>query len=503
MPFDNSSHDHGSSDDSRTIEHTTVNRRRYLQLAGAGLLAGAAGVPSVAASDDEYDVVLDVVDDLGADNTGSEPINDALAAATADVEYDFSHYAPAQGWPMPAIDEIDFDDGGVKVIFPEGEYVIEAGARGFGFTRWGISPAHPEEQQFLGKLALVGEGDGDAILRPAEGGRHPIFTLWGRDLRIENFTVDQTVDDTSSGITVQGSDQLVIKDIHFDGKVTGDYVETPHWQDPEYDPSVILDDPFCVGPGVFGRDGTGVIENVRAPDGVQPFSRKGGCWVTFHHAGDLLFQSCEFSNFSDNAIYASPPGQHNGQEGSVRVENCHFENNNITAIRLGSPGSYAKDCTVVTEEGEIPATPWGAITSRAGWIWHSFDGTYENIDVVHDHPNGEGILEHWSHHGSLEVVNSRFELNRDGRHAVRYLQGGDEVRLNNVHVAGDAGTGSALLLGNCDATVNNLRVTQSGADRDGISFQNATGMVNNPSIDVTGEAIVADGESDVTVRNHS
>ncbi|MFP9190157.1 hypothetical protein ACLI4Q_00600 [Natrialbaceae archaeon A-CW1-1] len=475
MPLDNSSHGDGSSDGSRTSKTTAINRRRCLQLAGVGLLAGAAGVPSVAASDDEYDVVLDVVDDLGADDTGNEPINGVL--------------------------EVVDDHDSLKLVFPDGEYLLENGPGGDGFARWDFGTG--DEVGRVGKLALVGEGG--ATLTPPDGGRHNVLTLWGRELVIENFTISQTAHDTSTGITSVAEDSLVLRDLHFDGKVTGDYVETPHWQDPEYDESVIPEDPTCLIPGLLNEDGTGLIENVRAPDGVEPRSRKGAVWVNFLHAGDLLFDNCEFSNFSDNAIYGSPPGQGGAihGDGSVRVENCHFENNNVTAIRLGTPGSYAKNCTIVTEDGEIPATPWGAITSRAGWVWYGFDGTYENIDVVHDHPNGEGILEEGSHHGSLEVLNSRFELNRDGSHAVRYLQGGDEVRLNNVRVVGDAGHGSALNIGNCEATVNNLHVTQSGADRNGISFQNATGAVNNPSIDVAGEAVVVDDESDVAIRNLS
>ncbi|MCU4973811.1 hypothetical protein OB955_13820 [Halobacteria archaeon AArc-m2/3/4] len=455
----------------------TPNRRQFLRgaagaaavTAGFGLSSGVSG--AAVGSDPEYDVVLDIVDDLGADPTGEEPINDALAEA---VEYD-----------------------SVKVVFPDGEYLIENGPGGDGFARWDFGTG--EEEGRVGDLALV--GDGNVTLTPPDGGRHNVLTLWGRDLRIENFTVDQTAHDTSTGITAVAEDRLLVRDVHYDGKVTGDYVEVPAPGDER-----IPDDPHCLIPGILEEDGTGLIENVRAPDGVESYSRKGAVWVNFLHAGDLLFNRCEFSNFSDNAIYGSPPGQGPplGGGGSVRVENCYFENNNVSAIRLGTPGSYAKNCTVVTEAGEIPATPWGAITSRAGWVWYEFDGSFENVDVVHDHPAGQGILDHsdGTQDVALEVKNCRFELNNDGATAIRFADPGVErLSAKNVSVTGDAADGTALVLGNAEIDVKNCCVSQTGENRDGISLTNATGSIRNASIDVTGQAIVADDDSDVTVRN--
>ncbi len=461
--------------ESRRRRSNPPNRRQFLRGAAgaAAVTAGfglSSGVSAADVADYDYDVVLDIVDDLGADSTGEEPINDALAEA---VEYD-----------------------SVKVVFPDGEYLIENGPGGDGFARWDFGTG--DEVGRVGDLALV--GDGDVTLTPPDGGRHNVLTIWGRDLRIENFTIDQTAHDTSTGITAVAEDKLLVRDVHYDGTVTGDYVEVPAPGDER-----IPDDPHCLIPGLLEEDGTGLIENVRAPDGVESYSRKGGVWVNFLHAGDLLFDRCEFSNFSDNALYGSPPGQSGlGQQGSVRVENCYFENNNVTAIRLGTPGSYAKNCTVVTEAGEVPATPWGAITSRAGWIWYTFDGSYENVDVVHNHPAGQGILDHndGTRDVALEVKNCRFELNGDGATAIRFSDPGVErLSAKNVSVTGEAGDGTALVLGNADIGVKNLCLSQTGDDRDGISLSNATGSIRNAAIDVTGQRIVADDDSDVTVRN--
>ena len=503
-----------SNADAESVPSKGPSRRSVLQsTAGLAMAAGVSAtgttaIAGTAAADDEYGTVYNIVDDFGADPTGQEPINDALAEATAEVEYDFSHYAPADGSPIGAAEEIDFDDDGVKVVFPPGEYVVENGPGGNGFTRWGISPDIEEEQQFLGKLALVGEGDQDAVLRTTEGGRYTLLTLWGRDVTVENFTVDHTPHDTSTGITAQGSERMAIRDIYFDGKVTGPYEETPHPNDDQakYN-ELVLDDPNCVNPGVFGADGTGLVENVRAPGGVESLSRKGGSWVTFHHAGDLLFDRCEFSYMADNAIYASPPGMTgNGQGGSVRVENSLFRNNNVTAIRLGTPGSYAKNCTVITEEGEIPATPWGAVTSRAGWVWYNFDGFYEDIDVVHDSSRGVGIIAHGddTRNLSLDVRNCRFELNNGAEGIVIAQHGVEDVSVENVAITGDSSGGAAMEFEFTDVEIADLCLTQSGSSRHGIQFgSDLDASITNAIVDVTGEALVYHDDTSLTVTNFS
>lgn len=430
-----------------------------------------------AAAGSEYGTTLDIVADLGADPSGGEAINDALAEA---------------------VDEHD----SVEVLFPDGEYLVEDGPGGDGFARWDFGEG--EEEGRVGEVALVGTGD--ATLSPPDGGRHNILTLWGERLTIENFTVDQTADDTSTGITAVAETDLLVRDVHYDGQVTGPYEEEfdVPFDGPGDVPADYPEEPFCLIPGLLEEDGTGIVENVSA-HGVERFGRKGGVWVNFLHAGDLLFEHCEFSNFSDNALYGSPPGQGPplGQGGSVRVENCHFENNNVTAVRLGTPGSYAKNCTVVTEEGEVPELPWGAITSRAGWVWYNFDGSYKNVDVVHNHPAGEGILDHWDNTRelSLEVKNCRLELNNDGSRALRVVDPGvDDLTAKNVHVTGEAGGGPVVDLANTEVDVKNVCISQEGDDRDGTHLESVTGSVRNARIDVTGEQVVED-DSEVTIRN--
>lgn len=469
------------------------SRRGFLHTAVGAVAAGAtiAATSTSATADEEYGQVIDIVEDLGADNTGSEPINDALAEAVEDVTYDVGG--------MDDIPDLDQDDDGVKIVFPEGEYVIHEGDGGDGFARWSFGDG--EEQAHLGKIAL--EGQGEVVLRPPDGGRHNILTLWGRDIVVENFIVSQQAHDTSSGITAVAEENLLLKDILFDGKVTGDYVETPHWQDDDYDPDDVLDDPKCIIPGLLNEDGEGVIEHVRAPDGVETHSRKGGCWVNFVHTGDLLFKNCEFSNMSDNAIYGSPPGLGHGGQGSVQVENSLFVNNNVTAVRLGSPGSSAENCTVITEPGEIPATPWGAITSRAGWVWYTFEGYYEDMDVIHGHTSGTGIIDHGDNTQDVELAvrNCRMEFDH-GTEAIRFNDPGVEhLEVSDLSVTGSGGPGSVINAANCSIEMENLCIHQTAAGRTGISMSDVTGSIDNAVIDVGGNQFSASPTTDVQVTN--
>lgn len=455
--------------DTHTPDSGGRSRRSFLRTSASGVAVTAAALSgaSIAAADHEYDVEVDVVEDLGADDTGSESISHLL-------------------------DETVSGEDSVKFVFPEGEYLLP---RFVHHTSHG--PPAPIE-----KLALIGEGD--VTLRVNDGMRATVLQLRAKDLHIENFVLDQTPEDTSTGIVALADDSLTVRNILVDGKATGEYVQTPHWQDDEYDPDDVLPDPFCIVPAVLNADGTGVIEHFRAPDGVQPYSRKGGSWVSFNHAGDLLFKNCEFSNMSDNAIYASPPGiPTRGRDGTVRVENCYFENNNVTAVRLGSDGDYGKDCTVVTEAGEIPATPWGAITSRAGWVWYAFDGYYENFDVIHDHPQGAGILEHTDRaSGTLTVRDSRFEFNTPGN-VVQYTAGSDELILDTVSLTGDVNSGTFFEVANCEITATDVCIELPDRVPNGFSLTDVTGTISDSTINVGGNQFIEHGDTEITYESVS
>ncbi|MCU4973814.1 hypothetical protein OB955_13835 [Halobacteria archaeon AArc-m2/3/4] len=448
--------DTGADADVRNNPRSTIGptRRGFLR-ATAGTAAAVAGFSAVTAATpaDEYRSVVDLVDDFGADDTGEAPIDDALAEAVA------------------------LDD--VRIDLPEGTYWIADE----GFERWRFGEGAESEE--VSNVALVGHGD--VTLRPTQGTHEPILTLWGERVRLENVRIDQTGHHTSTGVSVVAEEELVVRDVAVDGVGDGP-------AEPVDSPAEALEGAAAIIVGALDSDGTARVSNVQAPDGSIPYHRKVGCWVNELHEGDLLIEESTFSQFSDNGIYGSGPGP---GDGSVRVEHCTFRNNNVSAIRLGTAGSYAKHCTVVIERDEVPVLPWGGLASRAVWLWYDFDGYLQDIDVTCDHPRGMGVYTDQSQAGPITVEDCRFEFDADGSDVVRVHAAEGLLTLENVSIVGDAGDGPAVTVTGRDVAIENLCLRQTGANRDGLHLTGVAGTVDDASIDVSGTRIVADG--DVTV----
>ncbi|WP_223302066.1 hypothetical protein [Haladaptatus sp. R4] len=144
------------------------------------------GTASSSQSDysDQYGNVIDVTE-AGADNDGNESITPVLE---------------------------DNADDDTLLYFPEGEYYMDSQFRFTGFTNFG----------------MVGQ---NATLIPAnyndfDGGGDNNYRLFrlgvvdqpGKDLRVENFTVDQTEDNTGIRvIEAEVTDGLTIRDIEVKG----------------------------------------------------------------------------------------------------------------------------------------------------------------------------------------------------------------------------------------------------------------------------------------------
>lgn len=449
--------------DRRVSSGVAQNRRSFLRssLAAAALAGGLGATGSVSAQAD-YGNVVNIVDDYGADPTGEESINTALKDAM---------------------------DDDTKIVFPEGTYWI---------ADYGITRDQGSEGGEVSNLALVGEGD--ARLRPTQDTNPVMLYLTGTGIHLENLIFDQTAHHTSVGIRVLADDDLVMRNLLFDGAGDG-----PGGPTEEYGDHGERKGPFNIVPGVTDSDGSGIIENVHSPDGTVEYYRKGGVWVANQHAGHLLFRRCSFEEFTDNAIYASGAGvPSRGMDGSVGVENCFFRNNNTTSIRLGTPDSYAKNCTVIFEEGKIPRLPWGALTGRAAWLWYGFDGYLENIDVISNHERGVGFYDRAGdrkeHPESITVRNCRFEMNTGSAPAIRFADGSAPVTVERVSITGEAEDGAAIEIPQRDATFTDLCIRQLEGSRDGIALGGNDVSITDAVIDVSGRPIVSDypGNHDYT-----
>lgn len=114
------------------------------------------------------------------------------------------------------------------------------------------------------------------------------------------------------------------------------------------------------------------------------------------HAGELVIRNCYFEGWGDNAVYGSEPGnppEHPtpGSGGVVKVENCYAKDNAVSNFRLGTDGSYIKNC--VTANGQ-----------RGYW------GFYGSTRVI-DCDIAGGILasdNRWQDPAVIDVENTRF-----------------------------------------------------------------------------------------------
>lgn len=114
------------------------------------------------------------------------------------------------------------------------------------------------------------------------------------------------------------------------------------------------------------------------------------------HAGDLVVRNCYFEGWGNNGIYGSPPGNPSGHSnpgsgGVVRVENCYAKGNAVSNFRLGTDGSYVKNCV--------------SLGSQRGY-WGFYNTTRVVGCDVHD-----GIFasdNHWQDPAVVSVENTRF-----------------------------------------------------------------------------------------------
>lgn len=115
--------------------------------------------------------------------------------------------------------------------------------------------------------------------------------------------------------------------------------------------------PFIVH--VESPDATGTIENVYLGDGDvgETYDTSGaaqavGLFVDNSHAGHLDIRNLYVSNWSNNGVYGSAPGnpasdKYPGEGGTVTIDTAYAENNDVAGFRLGTAGSTLTNCVTV------------------------------------------------------------------------------------------------------------------------------------------------------------
>lgn len=151
------------------------------------------------------------------------------------------------------------------------------------------------------------------------------------------------------------------------------------------------------GSGWFMPQGNGIIENCYF-DGPGVDEGGEGILVENEHpeGSTILIRFCHFRNWIDNAVYGSEPGNGSGHptpgnRGRVIIEHCYAENNAISDYRIGSPGSFVRNCVSVNNQ------------HRSMWVYY-YDNSVINCDFDGDIVVGEDA---WPTNAHLDIENTR------------------------------------------------------------------------------------------------
>lgn len=415
-----------------------MQRRDYLKLAGSAAAGTALATGTVAASQR----TLDVVDDLGADNSGNSPID-------ADVQ--------------PHIED------NTRLEFPDGRYLID------NLTTYDVE-----------NVTIVGTGD--ATLVPGDYPTSNDVWIGGsavRDLRFEGFTLD-----TGGAGPVVGFgayDGLVLRDITKVGTHTSTRA------------------PFTFS--IWNEDGHGLVENLRATDGDAYGDSVGAAGIYTDAKGAMTFTNCELAGWGDNGLYAS------NASGTVWVNGGTYENNNISQVRLSSPGSTVKAATIRVDEPRGPGANMRGVRVCDG------PGPVDIVDcdIIMERGQGSGGVVTTADGGTTNVRSSRIQVGEnytiprtDGSITsygalVRKPYESDPyagLTVRDTSFTGGGSEGSAILSRRGNTVVDGCCIDQTGDSRDGVWFQTHLGgnTVKDSTIDVTGKTVYR-GNASVNVDN--
>lgn len=411
-----------------------TTRRTFLRTVSAGIAGtGVAGIAGADSLEDRYRTVIDVAD-AGADRTGSTSVS-------------------------PLLQELLDDDTLLK--FPPGRYDMDEQVRASGLQHAG----------------LVGD---DATLVPAnyhdfDGPQYRLFRLGvhddpGRDIHVENFTIDQR--DSATGIRafhVCASDDLLVRNIDVVGRHT-----SGTW-----------------GPGLFritDPAGSGRVVGFRMPDGADWESETpGDLWrgptgiLVNGHTGHLRLDDCVVRNFPDNGLYVTGSG-------SVSITGGHFQNNGPVNVRIGAARGQITGTQFVVDTN--PPAYAAQIPIRVDYADRI---EIENVDVRQSALNGasiqieDGVDDAWIEDssltigaesapgivaepgsGRLAIVDTDVEIDGSAN-AIRILgpDGGSAV-VQGGRIDGDASGGTLRHAIRCerdDCEFRDLTIDQWGPDR--------------------------------------
>lgn len=411
--------------------------------------------------DFQFDTVLNAVDDLGMDPTGSSPIDSALSNAEA---------------------------ARTLIEFPPGTYLLQS-QNAFSSNHFGIRG--------------TGQTRGDVVFTVSQGTGARVFNFVGDHHQLlENCTFDQ-LDDWNTKITLKMkvNDAGLIKDVHHRGW-------EPNGGEGSRQSSALS--PLCMSAG-----GQVVVDNYRN-DGKRRWREYPNnnimVWVGGGVPGRHVFINCHFENSGEHAIYGD------AATGPMEVENCVFKNNQNTQMRISGQNSFVRNSVFIW--GRHPNGPVDGTGAsghgRSGLTWASKfsdtpsnDGLVENCDFVFDWSNidkNTELLEvgmnHSRPYGGITVRNCRFALNDDSA-PVTAIQAEDPSRsytpstphglnIQNCHFTGLSRDARGIInIEDRDSNLIEGCCLDMGGSADGVVFVgSSSGTVRDSSITVGGERLV-------------
>ncbi len=412
-----------------------LSRRTIISAVGTGIVGASVGATVTA--DPEYSETVDIVE-AGADNTGSETIDDVLEAHA---------------------------DDDTLIEFPDGRYEINS------VTLYGLS-----------NFGMVGTGD--AVLVPGDG-YDPRLWIAGtnnRNIRIENFTIDNTDDGVGSTLNVSAYDGLVVRNIE---KLGYHDVDRP-----------------AFGFRVIDDDGNGVVENLQCSDGGQSVG------IYTDPSGEITYRDCHVEGFNNNGLYGSLGS------GPVHIEGGYYRNNNVSSIRLGTSGSSVSDTTIVVED------PPESFENCRGIRIADGVGPVHVEDCTLELTSGRGtggIVGAFSG-GSFTVRGTAIRIGEEyttvgsGGQRTSYAIYVDPATQSEVGsrtiedtvIKGSGNYVAPVRFARDNNELRNVCIEQSGHQRDGIVFVDSNdNVVEDSAITVPGEQIRLEGDSSVDRRNIS
>ncbi|ESP86905.1 hypothetical protein [Candidatus Halobonum tyrrellensis] len=390
---------------------------------------------------------MNVVDDLGLDPNGNEPIQGKLNNAEQD---------------------------GTLFVFPEGDYLVTDRIL----------------MLFNDAVGMVGQGN-VRFTTPSGYNDWAVIIDHGEYGLFENIDVDLRANNATPGCRIAGYTDVQIRDVEFIGQGI---------QNRAADVNPAL--------GLIARDSDAEVlaENVvaRNKGRMGEYNRgngRVGAWVGQSSKGTVTIRNCHVSGFPNNGLYTSRT------PGAVQVEGGVFRNNDISQVRLGSEGSYVKNALIEVDPSKSNSpNPWGMLNGRgvrieSGQI-DSAGVTVENCDIrIADGASSQGGVVAARPGGMFDVVDTRIQV--DAKYASGVLgrvpDGGSHnpppkphrARLRNVSVTGDADGGAAVdIRSRPDSMVRSCCIQQSGNRRTGVKLVDSNGSaVRESTVNVSGQTV--------------